>query len=259
MLELVSQKGVYPFLNRLCDIRTPIGYTEIADLLAEFDAEETVLDDLLASDLLRRALKAYYLSPKGERTTILLRVVNGDANLADLWSRLRELFPGMAKYELITANITEFFIDSLLADSMFIRLLICSPWINLDADHLEKLEAALNTAVRIYPNLDVKIVTHPQEGGTNRHATPVFELVQNFGGEVYFHDHKNAKDKYILHTKLYILEPGPRGGSHFAILGSENLTGQRNVELAIRVENDTSILRRLNDYYQDLVLQSTIR
>lgn len=55
-----------------------------------------------------------------------------------------------------------------------------------------------------------------------------------------------------LHTKLYIRDPGTAGGFSQAIFGSENLTSKRNIELGIRITNDTVIINKLITYFFDL-------
>jgi hypothetical protein len=61
-----------------------------------------------------------------------------------------------------------------------------------------------------------------------------------------------------LHAKLYISEPGPRGGSFYAIFGSENLTGANNIELALKVENDNEMLTRLRDFFLEIEQESNL-
>lgn len=61
-----------------------------------------------------------------------------------------------------------------------------------------------------------------------------------------------------LHAKLYISEPGPYGGIHYAIFGSENLTGRRNIELGIKIENDNELLRNLTKFFREIQEESKI-
>ena len=61
-----------------------------------------------------------------------------------------------------------------------------------------------------------------------------------------------------LHAKLYISEPGPRGGSFYAVFGSENLTGANNIELGLKVENDNEMLTRLRDFFLEIEEESTL-
>jgi hypothetical protein len=56
-------------------------------------------------------------------------------------------------------------------------------------------------------------------------------------------------EKPRLHSKLYMREPGPSGGLSLAILGSENLTRPKWIELGIEIRNDSYILSRLRSYF----------
>jgi len=64
--------------------------------------------------------------------------------------------------------------------------------------------------------------------------------------------HKN------LHAKLYICEPGANGRFHYAIFGSENLTGAGWVELGVRVEGDRYMMGRLTQFFEAVYAASEL-
>jgi hypothetical protein len=59
-------------------------------------------------------------------------------------------------------------------------------------------------------------------------------------------------EKPALHSKLYMREPGPSGGLTLAIVGSENLTRPKWIELGIQIRNDSHIFSRLRSYFFDI-------
>lgn len=59
-------------------------------------------------------------------------------------------------------------------------------------------------------------------------------------------------EKRKLHSKLYMREPGPSGGLSLAIVGSENLTRPKWIELGIEIRNDSQILGQLRKYFFDV-------
>jgi hypothetical protein len=108
------------------------------------------------------------------------------------------------------------------------------------------MQASLN-----YPNLQIRVITVPLNQYNNQKAAKMtLGALKQLGAAIV----TNTK----LHAKLYIVEPGPLGGSHYAILGSENLTGKGNIELAIKVENDNDILKKLDQYFFDIWQNSTL-
>jgi hypothetical protein len=161
------------------------------------------------------------------------------------------LYPSLKPYEIITHDVTNYFIDSLNRSPDFIRLSICSPWISLNETQLTKLQEAILKASRLYPRLEIYVITKPKaEYAHWEGAIDTFEMLIQFQAQIM----TNSK----LHTKLYMSEPGPYGGSHYAILGSENLTGKKNVEIAVKIQNDNDILRKLNRYFFNISEKSNI-
>jgi len=224
--EVVGQKGAYPFLNRIYQVGDVVTASKLEELIAQSDISQQLFSDFTSTGLFISAPEGFYISSLGKRVVVLLRCINGDSSAVELFNELTSLQPESKPYELITESVTDYFIDSMDKHCDFIRIRICSPWIRLSDEHLERLKAAAAKASRMYKNLQILVITLPKKGYRN--------------------------------WKASISEPGPYGGSHYAILGSENLTGMGNIELAIRIEHDNEILRKLNLYFDEIKEKSDL-
>jgi hypothetical protein len=254
--EIVGQKNVYPFLNSVYELHSTISNHKVRSLINNYKLHEFIYEDLVRCGIFNHTAKSIYLSSLGEKIILFLRGINEADTLSEIIHKLNNLTVHSRKYELITDNITGYLINRLYQNPNFIRLYICSPWIKLDNQYISKLKSAYFEASKKYSNIQIKIVTLPPDGYHNWRASEnTFNELRSMGAEILHHKHK--KDNiYKLHTKLYIAEPGPNGGEHFAILGSENLTGRGNTELAIKVENDNSILFNLTEYFNTIYYQA---
>jgi len=243
--EIVGQKGVYPFLNKISQIGDVVTNTKLDELIAQSDMNGLLFSELANAGLFIPTDEGFYISTLGRKIVVLLKGINSDSTIIDVFNELNSLQPELRPYELITESITDYFIESMDRHCDFIRIRICSPWIRLCDTHLERLISAAAKASQMYHNLQILVITKPKKGYNNWGASiKTFETLKSLGAEIV----TNAS----LHTKLYISEPGPQGGSHYAILGSENLTGRGNIELAIRIEHDNEILRKLNLYFDEI-------
>ena len=243
--EVVGQEGAYSFLNRMFDIRRVVQSSELSQLFEESKISPSVFSDLVQTGLFIGTPQGFYISSLGKKVTLLLRAINGESTVSELFNRLNYLEPEFRPYELITENITDYFINSLEGNPNFIRIYICSPWIRLDEKHHRKLQVAVLNASRLYKNLQIFVITKPKEGYHNWEGSiKTFKILKDLGAEIVTHTK--------LHAKLYISEPGLYGGIHYGILGSENLTGRGNIELAIKIENDNEILRKLHQYLYEI-------
>jgi len=258
MSEIVGQSGAYSFLDKVYSKGDIATNDELLNLMEEIGVSNNLFSDLISSGLLIGRPEGYYISSLGKKITLLLRAINGDEEILGVFQQLRYLYPSLQSLDLITEDITEYFINSLYLRPDFVRVLICSPWIRLDEDHLIKLYSSMYKASKKYTSVQLRVISLPPAGYYDWKASiRTFKLFHNLGGEIVFHK-RRRNNKFRLHTKLYIVEPGPQGGSHFAIVGSENLTGKRNKELAIKIENDNEILRKLNLYFDEIWQESEI-
>ena len=250
MSEIVGQRCAYSLLNKIyarSDIVNPV---EIRSLMEEIGVSDDLFSELTKLGLFIESPDGFYISSLGKKVTLLLRAINDEEEISEVFQQLTYLYPSLRSYELITENVTDYFIDSLYTRPDFIRIYICSPWIRLDENHIEKIKDAIFTASKQYTNLQVLIITLPLERYRDKKATETLKALKQIGAEIV----TNSR----LHAKLYISEPGPAGGNHYAIFGSENLTGRRNVELAIKIQNDNEILRKLNLYFYEIWQESQI-
>lgn len=249
--EVVGQKGTYSFLHSIYQIGDVVTASKLDELIAESDISQELFSDFINAGLFASTPQGFYMSSLGKKVVILLRCINGDCSNIDLFNELTSLQPESRPYELITESVTDYFIDSINRHCDFIRVRICSPWIRLSNGHLGQLTEAVAKARRMYNNLEILVISQPKEGYRNWKASILtFKTLKDLGATIV----TNSE----LHTKLYISEPGPYGGSHYAILGSENLTGRGNIELAIRIEHDNEILRKLNLYFDEIKEKSDL-
>ncbi len=248
--EIVGQKSAYSFMNRTYERGDIINAVEMVSLMKETGVSDDLFSKLANSGLFIESPDGFYISSLGKKATLLLRAINDYEEISEVFQQLTYLYPSLRPYELITENITDYFISSLYNRPDFIRIYICSPWIRLDENHIEQIKNAIYTASKRYINLQILIITLPLEQYRDRKAIETLRALKQIGAEIVI----NRK----LHAKLYISEPGPSGGSHYAIFGSENLTGRRNIELAIKIENDNQILRKLSLYFHEIWQDSQI-
>ena len=90
------------------------------------------------------------------------------------------------------------------------------------------------------------MITRPDDGRGTRseNLAPFLDL----GASVFLHEK--------LHAKLYIREPDFAGGYVMAVVGSQNLTRSKYLELGIRIESDTVIIGNLISYFYDITYHS---
>lgn len=248
--ETVGQECAFPFLSRVYERSDIINGGEMSSLMEQTGVSDDLFSELTRSGLFIESPRGFYLSSLGKKITLLLRAINDEAEISEVFQQLTYLYPDLRPYELLTGGITDYFIDSLYSRPDFIRLSICSPWIRLDTEHIARIKSAVSRASLRYRNLRIAVITLPLERYRDRRAVETLDTLKQLGAEIVI----NGR----LHAKLYMSEPGPYGGSHYAILGSENLTGRGNIELAIKIEHDNEILRKLNLYFYGIWQESQI-
>jgi len=248
--EIIGQKGVYSFLDSVYESPEVIPSAEMANFLNEVGMSDDALSDLALAGLLGESPDGFYISSLGKKVTLLLRAINGKEEIYDIFRKLTYLYPQLKPYELLTSNITDFFIDSLSYRTDFIRIYICSPWIRLEQEQLGKVKQAIFKATSRYKNIQIFVITLPTNRYRDKKAIETLKELKQLGAEIMTHEK--------LHAKLYISEPGPYGGIHYAIFGSENLTGRKNIELGMKIENDNEILWKLTDFFRSIQEESEI-
>lgn len=205
------------------------------------DAPETVIDDLRVAGFFAPKPPGVRLSTSAHRTLLFCSGALG-ASSANVFDELRTIESTLHRYDLVREGMTSRFIKGLLTEPGFQRLYICSPWINLQRDDLGRLAMALDNAKRTLAR-PPEILVLVQTPKIPELKTTI-DLLRQFGAEVV--------EKPRLHSKLYMREPGPAGGLSLAIVGSENLTRQKWIELGIEIRNDSHILSKLRSYFFDV-------
>jgi hypothetical protein len=215
--------------------------------VSEAAAQRELILELKRTGLVFEAGGTLYLSRRGRECWWLLYAINS-GRLAETVRQLTKLLPHLVPYELVTEGMTRRFIEDLRENCDFKRLLVCSPWISLDLGALRTLSAALLRAQEINSSVEFVVITRPIEGkdAFAMKCGATLDALRRMGAEVVFRGR--------LHAKLYLRERSARGGTSQAVFGSENLTGAKNLELGIRINNDTAVIRQLCRYFFELYI-----
>ena len=245
--------GIPKLLSYLIKSGTPVKEEEFLELANSYSVEdsELFLSHLVRDGYLIASPGGFYVGGAGKRVGILIQALADSITIEEAIQRLQELHPNSRPYELLTGGLTEKFVDSLQNQPDFIRLHICSPWVRLKAPLRNQFISAFASAERQYSGrIEVEIVMRPIRGDDpwSLQLKETFDFFSSLGASIY----TNRK----VHAKLFMRQPGPNGGVQSAILGSENLTGARNLELGIRIKNDNLILRKLGGWFRDVQLAS---
>lgn len=205
------------------------------------ESPENVFDDLRVAGFFSARPPGIGLTTKAHRTLLFTSGALGSSS-ASVFDELRTIETTLHRYDLVREGMTSRFIKGLLNEPGFQRLYICSPWINLQRDDLGRLAMALDKARRSLtrPPEILVLVQTPRMPEMKK----TLELLRGFGAEIV--------EKPRLHSKLYMREPGPSGGLSLAIVGSENLTRQKWIELGVEIRNDSQILSKLRSYFFDV-------
>lgn len=244
--EIVGFPGVYETLREIeVSPKTELSNDEIEQITKQYGAEGLIsrLDDLVAGNLLRRYGNNYSLTTLGIRTTLLLEAING-GDLRDIYRRISRIDSSLRDYELIREGMTRTFLRSLIHRPGFGRLYFCSPWINLDKKNEDMLVQAVDhVKMRRGIKPEILVITRPANR-TDTTPPESLNLFLELDASVYLSKR--------LHTKLYIREPDNSGGYAMAIVGSQNLTKSRYIELGIRVNSDSQMINQLIGYFLEI-------
>jgi len=246
--EVLGNSGVFGFLKEMETLQS-VEKDKIYDLFSSSGVKtpDLMFDHLTQISVIFEADRKVYLSPKGHEMWWLLRALNG-GDLKEAFQHLRQLNPHLFPYEIVTEGMTSQFIHDLASNPKFRRVLICSPWVSLKRKVFQRFSYAIYKAQEISPvnKVDITLIARPIKQNDPRYKSylDLFNSLKKIGVEIILHEK--------LHSKLYIRDPGTFGGISQAIFGSENLTGKRNIELGIRITNDTAIINKLITYFFDL-------
>ena len=253
--RLFANEGAVEVLSRVAesagviDVATFVNFAEVSGV----GNAATLFSRFTEMGILIKGNNGYYISSYGKRLDILIRGIEGRETIDEVIRRLYALNPRNRPYELLTGGLTESFVGSLAAKPDFIRLLICSPWIRLQESLRQQFVGAIADADKLYSgSVQIEIVTRPAGGRHpwQRQVQDTLALMTDLGATIYTNQN--------LHAKLFMRQPGPKGGVQSATLGSENLTGARNIELGIRIDNDSQILQNLQLWFHSITYKSSL-
>ena len=245
--EIVGFPGAYDALRELeISAVTDLTLEDINQVMRQHDVDSptAALEDFAASGILRRYGDSYCLTTLGIRTTLLLEAING-GDLHDIYRRLTRFDSSLRTYELIREGMTRSFLASLVLRPGFGRLYLCSPWISLDQKQEDMLTQSMSRAEqRRGTQPEILVITRPEQR-TDTTVPTSLQPFQDLGATIHLHKR--------LHTKLYIREPDTSGGYAMAIVGSQNMTKSRYIELGIRINSDGQMINQLIGYFLELL------
>ena len=245
--QTLSPPGTFEFLKIMDGSTAAHPMQELLSMMAEAGVENPVqtLDDLASTSVVQQLGERFALSASGIRAFVLLEALNG-GDIRTAYERLSGLDSTLRTYELVREGMTSRFLEEVNARPDFARLYICSPWISFDERSRRLLVHAVHAAETKGERPELLVLTRPDgDGGVPRGVTPLVDL-----GAVVF---LNSR----LHTKLYVREAGRRGGYALAVVGSQNLTRSRYLELGVRIRSDTTMIDQLISYFLELTHKST--
>ena len=244
---ILGQKGAHELLQTL-DKQPWMKYAELYELGKELgvDDPDLLIDSLSDLGCISKVGKSFNLTVYGKKNLLLMDAIGGE-DLRDIFRKLWYLYPHLRSYELVTEGMTQKFVSTLYSRPEFRRIYLCSPWIDMDKDTRKTFLQAKRKAEKYQGvSAEIFVMTRP----IDEKRPWAFRLSKNLkwlyslGAEIV--THKN------LHSKLYVVEPGMKGGLLMAIFGSENLTRGQNIELGIKITNDNILVNALIKYFVNL-------
>lgn len=249
--EIVGRIGAFDLLSKIEGNPGVFDSSSIYDVMSSAGVEDPdgLYNDLIQNGIVTQYGRYYSLSTFGAKTLLLLQAVNGE-DIELVYRRLAGIYPELRHYELVREGMVLKFIYDLYAQPNFGRIYFCSPLINLEKKTLGRLAQALRWAEERFGKRTVEVlVIHGAFKGDEKEDRPFKETLNalsNLGAEIRIHP-KYPK----LHVKLYIREPSFSGGLLRAVVGSQNLTRSRNIELGIWITNDSEMIGNLiREFYE---------
>jgi hypothetical protein len=212
-------------------------------------ATQTV-DQLLTSNLLHPIGSGLGISQFGHKVSLLVDAIE-TGTVDDLARRIRRLDGSAEPYELVRQGMTTRFLNSFVDRPYFGALYLCSPWINLNSKEAAMIRYGLmQSEKRTGRRPDIYVITRPTKEGPDEQVgsglglAPLVEM--------------KADVTYMkkVHTKLYIREPDDNGGPALALVGSENLTQSKHLELGIQINGDGRLISQLVAHFFELTSYS---
>lgn len=241
--EIVGQVGAYNLLESVDSYHAGLPYNEMLRLADSYGSRDpnSLVSSLLDEGVLRTSDDNVLISTLGLRVLCLLNMLNRRDPLGAL-QRLRQIDPIYSQYDIVMQGMCHEFIATLRDRPSFRHVLICSPWISLTRRMKINLLMALQEVAKAGEIAEIVVIARfEKDREKKRWHWESLEWLSDHGAEVVLHP--------SIHTKLYIRDPGPAGGLLMAIIGSENLTGARNLELGLRINDDATLIGNLTNYF----------
>ena len=184
------------------------------------------------------------ISTRGKTCFHCIEGIEG-VDLRDVVDNLRSLDPGLSRVSLVREGMTTQFVDYLHRGDPIRRLMICSPWVNLDRSRLRKFITAIELSERVRGfRPEITVATRPLSDQPDGEQNQTLAYLRRVGALIKFQSR--------LHSKLYIIESGEESIQRIAFVGSENFTKVRYQELGILVNNDNQIIDDLTRYFLEV-------
>ena len=228
------------------DGATFLTVSQISELLEKEEKIKMRVKELENLGLISKSThtSAYHLTSRGKISLILSDMIEGGS----LKEGIKKLSPYTVKeFELLTENVTDTFLEMIFKRRIFQNIYLCSPWIQIKEQKRKLLQKVIMDSKKsLGEKMNILVIVRPPNLETEfgKKINETLQWLKKLGSDISLVKR--------LHTKLYIAEPGPSGGLFFAIFGSENLTGARNIELGIKILNNASILNKLITYFFDI-------
>ena len=246
LLQVLAKRGVDRTLSFLMSSSdSTFERSELENMFLDYGAHapSELFDHLLDSNIFQAIGTGFALSQNGRKMSLLMQAING-ADLNEVYRRIRRIDGDDVAYQLVREGMTSIFFNSLSERPRVGTLYICSPWINPTEKQAKRLMyAALMQERRTGAIPDILIVTRPskdQPPGTENGL----ETFRKLKAKIYYNKR--------VHSKLYIREPDSSGGAMLAIVGSQNLTRSRMLELGILIKGDDQVINQLVRHFLDL-------
>jgi hypothetical protein len=229
---------------KVLDKATFLEINQISELLKR--KEEIIkirVNELESLGLISKSLhtSTYHLTSEGKICLILSEMIEEGS----IEEAIKKLSPYIVKeFELLTENVTDNFLEMIYKGRVFQNIYLCSPWIQIEGEKREFLQKVIEDSKKsLGEKVNILVIARPPDLKTEfgRKINETLQWLESLGSDISLIKR--------LHTKLYIAEPGPSGGPFFAVFGSENLTGAHNIELGIKIVNNTTILNKLIIYF----------
>lgn len=250
--EIIGQIGAFDFLSKVEENPGVFDSSSVYDAMSSAGVEDPdgLYNDLIQNGIVTQYGRYYSLSTLGTKTLLLLQAINGE-DIELVYRRLAGIYPELRHYELVREGMTLKFIHDLYAQPNFGRIYFCSPLINLEKKTLGRLAQALHWAEYRFGKRDVEfLVVHgafKEDEEEDRPFKETLNSLKSLGADI------RIFPKYPkLHVKLYVREPPSSGGLLRAVVGSQNLTRSRNIELGIWITNDSEIINKLIGEFLDI-------